>query len=1218
MKYQLKAALLIAEGKSGLKDPKMIRNAACKAVQGGLYSCQRLVEELGMRGARLETMAKMYEFRLGDLNLQIERGYGDKEVYRKKGWIRVGSRLVRARRSFKAKKYDDALSTLAVLSDVYSGKALQMPEKYREALELINGLIGWVRDVSLGRSPPDSEEFSHKISVLNNLVGEERHKVWQVIETKSILTAKIDTIKSVQLQFIEASRVKTFLEYYIERINWALQTKAGRLSKRSRQMILTGLVNVQEWLEAGMVDEKHESAQDMGPAIDYLKREQDRAAKESLVRIRERIGKRAADLDAQRQALEKQISERKAPLQSASQAAPTAEENMPGPASGQISFALRCKLVQELITSQPGLAENITALIAAVTEQRPSVLEGVREADFTAYVQRILASIKEDEGFLFYTASEPPPMADMLSGLSYEDKMELSEDLGLTYLLQKAGVNEANKSVVECIRNAAVELKSGAPDTFNVYRLKFASTYKTPYPENQTVLANYYVPKEGEKPFPTVVVASHMSRDAISRPISLYLVRNGFAVLEVTLPFYGSRTPRKAMSTTPVNGFFALDFDTRFYLEFFEQSVADMNQAVLWLRTRHEVDKDRIGIVGQSKAGTVASLVYSTNEYVKYLAAVSPLVDHAASIWDVKEEYRVRDWLEKKGVTRDSFAKATRSVRPSYIASKGKKDPNNILLAASEKDNITPFAYVEDLWFALGRPRIIVLGKEAHSKVDHLFGFVPNMHELFPSIANLFKQAPAPQVAQKILLGNLDEIERMLNKAEQLASRFERKDISPKEASAYLQRLLVMVEDNVALIERNTGSSLEINKLAAGIADIYHTFNLYDDARMKSDIARAREKARMIRSLLLPAPAADANAEAPYKVTLQKIGADLWRSICSKGTYDFTVVEAGPKTPIETQQAFHRFIKKNFPNEDADWSAREAFAEYKPERKYLLLCKGEVVGYYQVWYVSDLQSMFVEPDYRGTGAADVLIRHIFEYIMKGNKEKKIKYQITRNHHRAAQGPRSGTTDDLRRDLGLNSIVEILSAPQAEPTPQAAPASAAERRGASTQITVQCSDGKPIQVYFDPEGILRSINDIAKENGLKIYFAGGIARNMLLGKTGFVNKSDVDIVIRRPVEDIEEDEVRQRIAKMKEALRQKYPKLPVDIINLDQNGYLLEEYYEKLEGSRVATISRMLVGEEGNEWVVSSGGDDNYLQDVREKRLKLVPRTDKFGTSFSPG
>ncbi len=1034
MKYQLKAALLIAEGKSGLKDPKMIRNAACKAVQGGLYSCQRLVEELSMRGARLETMAKMYEFRLGDLDLQIERGYGDKEVYRKKGWIRVGSRLVRARRSFKTKKYDDAVSTLAVLSDVYSGKALQMPEKYREALELINGLIGWVRDVSLGRSPPDSKELSYKIKRLNALIGGERHKVWQVIETKSILTVKIDTIKSVQLQFIEASRVKTFLEYYIERINWALQTKAGRLSKRSRQMILTGLVNVQEWLEAGMVDEKHESAQDMGPAIDYLKREQDRAAKESLVRIRERIGKRAADLDAQRQALEKQISERKAPLQSASQAAPTAEENMPGPASGQISFALRCKLVQELITSQPGLAENITALIAAVTEQRPSVLEGVREADFTAYVQRILASIKEDEGFLFYTASEPPPMADMLSGLSYEDKMELSEDLGLTYLLQKAGVNEANKSVVECIRNAAVELKSGAPDTFNVYRLKFTSTYKTLYPENQTVLANYYVPKEVEKPFPTVVVASHMSRDAISRPISLYLVRNGFAVLEVTLPFYGSRTPREAMSTTPINGFFALDFDTKFYLEFFEQSVADMNQAVLWLRTRPEADKERIGIVGQSKAGTVASLVYSTNEYVKYLAAVSPLVDHAASIWDVKEEYIVRDWLEKKGVTRDSFAEATRSVRPSYIASKGKKDPNNILLAASEKDNITPFAYVEDLWFALGRPRIIVLDKEAHSKVDHLFGFMPNMHELFPSIANLFKQAPAPQAAQKTLLGNLDELERMLNKAEQLASRFERKDISPKEASAYLQRLVVMVEDNAALIERNTGSSPEINKLATGIADIYYMFNLYDDARMKSDIAHAREKARMIRSLLLPAPAADANAETPYKVTLQKIGAESWRSICGKGTYDFTVVEAGPKTPGEIQQAFHRFIKKNFPNEDADWLAREAFEEYRPERKYLLLCKGEVVGYYQMWYVSTLQNIYVEePDYRGTGAADVLVQHILEYMMKGNKDKKIIYHIMRDHRRAIQGPsHSGTIEDLRRELGLNSIVEILPASQTSP------------------------------------------------------------------------------------------------------------------------------------------------------------------------------------------
>src|SRR5262245_39803702 len=67
----------------------------------------------------------------------------------------------------------------------------------------------------------------------------------------------------------------------------------------------------------------------------------------------------------------------------------------------------------------------------------------------------------------------------------------------------------------------------------NRYRLQFPSPVQSPYPENNTVHAEYYCPA-GKGPFPGVVVLDVTAGDqSLSRSISTYLAQKGIAALFV-------------------------------------------------------------------------------------------------------------------------------------------------------------------------------------------------------------------------------------------------------------------------------------------------------------------------------------------------------------------------------------------------------------------------------------------------------------------------------------------------------------------------------------------------------------------------------------------------------------------------------------------------------------------------------------------------------------
>src|SRR5262245_24381568 len=135
-----------------------------------------------------------------------------------------------------------------------------------------------------------------------------------------------------------------------------------------------------------------------------------------------------------------------------------------------------------------------------------------------------------------------------------------------------------------------------------VYDLTFPSPVKSGIAENDTVHAEYFVPK-GPGRFPAVIVLDILDGAAmISRGQAVWLAQHGVASLFVYMAHYG---PRRA----PGSKVRLLSTDIGRTLEAVRQTVLDCRCATAWLAGRPEVDPERLGLVGTSLGSLVGANV---------------------------------------------------------------------------------------------------------------------------------------------------------------------------------------------------------------------------------------------------------------------------------------------------------------------------------------------------------------------------------------------------------------------------------------------------------------------------------------------------------------------------------------------------------------------------------------------------------------------------------
>jgi dienelactone hydrolase len=262
-------------------------------------------------------------------------------------------------------------------------------------------------------------------------------------------------------------------------------------------------------------------------------------------------------------------------------------------------------------------------------------------------------------------------------------------------------------SVAECYRlgptEFAFELKPKRElvvSGIDIYELTFASPVKTKYPENNTVYAEYYVPK-GKGPFPGVIILDILDgSQVVSRAVATVLAANGVAGLCVQMPYYGPRRPSEERVRL-------ISDNVPRTLDGIRQTVLDNRCAAAWLESRPEIDRTKLGIHGTSLGSFMAALTAAAEprlNKVSLMLGGGGLVD---AYWDHPQAKPYLAMLAAIGADKDTVKKAIAPADPlTYAESLKKRD---LLMIAASKDDVVPPSAAKALWEATGRQKIVWL-----------------------------------------------------------------------------------------------------------------------------------------------------------------------------------------------------------------------------------------------------------------------------------------------------------------------------------------------------------------------------------------------------------------------------------------------------------------------------------------------------------------------------
>jgi dienelactone hydrolase len=233
---------------------------------------------------------------------------------------------------------------------------------------------------------------------------------------------------------------------------------------------------------------------------------------------------------------------------------------------------------------------------------------------------------------------------------------------------------------------------------FQVYDLTYPSPVESPFPENNTVYAEYFCPR-GPGPFPAVILLDILDGSAvIPQSQAKLLAQNGIAGLHVRMAYYGPRKPagrRVRLLSTDLS-------QTRAAVQ---QTVLDLRRAVAWLESRPEIDGQKLGICGTSLGSFLAAL---TAESEPKLSKVALLFGGGGFVDGYSEHPLAQPFLATLqwfGISRETLKQLLAPVDPLTHAANLKS--RDVLIIAAKRDDVVPPRMAEMMWEACGQPKIV-------------------------------------------------------------------------------------------------------------------------------------------------------------------------------------------------------------------------------------------------------------------------------------------------------------------------------------------------------------------------------------------------------------------------------------------------------------------------------------------------------------------------------
>jgi dienelactone hydrolase len=255
-----------------------------------------------------------------------------------------------------------------------------------------------------------------------------------------------------------------------------------------------------------------------------------------------------------------------------------------------------------------------------------------------------------------------------------------------------------------------------------VYTVRFPSPVASPYPENNTVHAEYYRPTR-PGPFPCVVVLDITGGDQkLSRVIARHLAQNGIGGLFVQMAYYGPRRPAGTNKRL-------LSYDLGHTFEAIRQTVLDLRRAAAWMAARPEIDRNNLGIMGTSLGSFMAALTAEMEPRYRRVAVLLGGGGFVDGYYNHPQAAPFVKVFEALGGSKELATKFIAPVDPLTRA-ENLKD-RRLLMVAAKNDEIVPPRMAVDLWNATGRQKIIWLNAGHYSAILYLVSGLQHVVEHF-------------------------------------------------------------------------------------------------------------------------------------------------------------------------------------------------------------------------------------------------------------------------------------------------------------------------------------------------------------------------------------------------------------------------------------------------------------------------------------------------------
>ena len=264
---------------------------------------------------------------------------------------------------------------------------------------------------------------------------------------------------------------------------------------------------------------------------------------------------------------------------------------------------------------------------------------------------------------------------------------------------------------------ASIQLKQSQRE-WEQYAVSYATAHPTRYEKNNTVLADYFQPRNAEGA--PLVVLFHGIGDELLIPcksLARALVRKGLACFVPYSVFHSRRMPDEVKHRYP-----SLTPDEWF--EHYLISVTDIRQAIDWAKSRPEINAEKVGVVGISFGGFISAITMGIDHRI----GAGVFLIAGGNSQKIGRFGRKRSMKKEYNITDEEYRRNQQAYRQylSEIAEKGLENvtpPNRaylidpmtfghrlqerpVLMLNALWDEYIPREASLDLWEAAGRPPI--------------------------------------------------------------------------------------------------------------------------------------------------------------------------------------------------------------------------------------------------------------------------------------------------------------------------------------------------------------------------------------------------------------------------------------------------------------------------------------------------------------------------------